>query len=128
MGGPSADCHFAVGVVAYSDDVAAALKSWRNAHDVAQTDLADQMGVVPSVLSDYESGRRENPGIDFVARYVEAVEEVAAPESDVSDEDATDGPPYSLRSGSSPRGHAPNGLRPDIRESVEALLSGFKRD
>jgi len=53
-----------------------ALKSWRERLSIRQVDLAKIMGVSPSVLSDYESGRRPSPGISFVRRYIEALIEL----------------------------------------------------
>ncbi len=53
-----------------------ALKSWRERLSIRQVDLAKIMGVSPSVLSDYESGRRPSPGINFVRRYIEALIEL----------------------------------------------------
>tara|TARA_B100002003_G_C14066583_1_gene513261 strand:+ start:60 stop:782 length:723 start_codon:yes stop_codon:yes gene_type:complete len=50
-----------------------ALKSWRERLSIRQIDLARIMDVSPSVLSDYESGRRPSPGISFVRRYIEAL-------------------------------------------------------
>jgi putative transcriptional regulator len=35
--------------------------------------LAREMGLSPSVLSDYESGRRASPGVGFIKRYVYAL-------------------------------------------------------
>jgi putative transcriptional regulator len=61
------------GEVALSDDPGATLRKWRTDFEVAQTDLADELGVSPSVVSDYESGRRENPGIGVVRRLVVAL-------------------------------------------------------
>ncbi len=50
-----------------------ALKSWRKKLSIKQVDLAKVMKISPSVLSDYESGRRPSPGIAFVKRYIEAL-------------------------------------------------------
>jgi putative transcriptional regulator len=61
------------GEVTLSDDPGATLKKWRMDFEIAQTDLADALGVSPSVVSDYESGRRENPGIGIVERSVTAL-------------------------------------------------------
>jgi putative transcriptional regulator len=61
------------GEVALSDDPGATLRKWRNDFDVSQTALADEVGVSSSVISDYESGRRENPGIAVVRRFVEGL-------------------------------------------------------
>ncbi|HXQ92823.1 MAG TPA: helix-turn-helix domain-containing protein, partial [Nitrososphaerales archaeon] len=40
---------------------------------VKQAILAREMGLSPSVLSDYESGRRASPGVGFIKRYVNAL-------------------------------------------------------
>lgn len=61
------------GEVALSDDPGATLRKWRTDFDVSQTALADEVGVSSSVISDYESGRRENPGIAVVRRFVEGL-------------------------------------------------------
>lgn len=64
------------GDVTLSDDPGATLRKWRTDFDIAQTDLADALEVSPSVISDYESGRRESPGIRVVRRLVEALIEI----------------------------------------------------
>lgn len=61
------------GEVTLSEDPGATLKKWRTDFEVSQTDLADALSVSPSVVSDYESGRRENPGIQVVRRVVTAL-------------------------------------------------------
>ena len=61
------------GEVALSADPGATLRKWRTDFDVAQTELADRLDVSPSVVSDYESGRRDNPGIGVVRRLVVAL-------------------------------------------------------
>ena len=61
------------GEVALSDDPGGTLRKWRTDFEVAQTELAEELSVSPSVVSDYESGRRENPGIGVVKRIVEAL-------------------------------------------------------
>jgi len=61
------------GEVALSEDPGATIRKWRTDFEVAQTDLADELGVSPSVVSDYESGRRDNPGIGVVRRVVGAL-------------------------------------------------------
>ena len=49
------------------------LKIWRKRLKIKQINLAQKMKISPSVLSDYESGRRHSPGIIFVKRYIEAL-------------------------------------------------------
>ncbi len=61
------------GEVTLSEEPGATLRKWRTDFEVAQTALAEELGVSPSVVSDYESGRRENPGVGVVRRTVDAV-------------------------------------------------------
>ncbi|WP_435175326.1 helix-turn-helix domain-containing protein [Halorussus sp. AFM4] len=61
------------GEITLSDDPGATLRKWRTDFGVSQTDLADQLDVSSSVVSDYESGRRASPGIGVVARVVTAL-------------------------------------------------------
>ncbi|GAA0228867.1 helix-turn-helix domain-containing protein [Haladaptatus pallidirubidus] len=61
------------GEITLSDDPGATLRKWRTDFDVSQTALADHLEVSSSVISDYESGRRENPGIGVVRRTVTAL-------------------------------------------------------
>jgi putative transcriptional regulator len=48
------------------------LRKWRNIFGISQTDLARELSLSPSVISDYESGRRRSPGIQTVKRVIEA--------------------------------------------------------
>jgi putative transcriptional regulator len=61
------------GEITLSDDPGATLRKWRTDFDVSQTRLADRLEVSSSVISDYESGRRESPGIGVVSRMVEGL-------------------------------------------------------
>jgi Predicted transcriptional regulator len=61
------------GEVTLSDDPGATLRKWRTDFDVSQTDLAEELSVSSSVVSDYESGRRESPGIGVIRRMVSAL-------------------------------------------------------
>jgi len=51
------------------------LRRWRETFQASQVQVARKMGVSPSVVSDYEKGRR-TPGVQFVRRYVEALLEI----------------------------------------------------
>jgi len=61
------------GEVALSDEAGATLRKWRTDFEVTQTELAAQLDISSSVISDYESGRRDNPGVDVVRRLVEGL-------------------------------------------------------
>jgi putative transcriptional regulator len=61
------------GDVVASADPGRALKAWREKLGVKQVQLARSLKLSPSVLSDYESGRRPSPGVLFVKKYIEAL-------------------------------------------------------
>ena len=61
------------GEVVASPDPGRALRSWRDKLAIKQVALARELKFSASVLSDYESGRRPSPGVQFVRRYVEAL-------------------------------------------------------
>lgn len=66
------------GNVVASRDPGRAMKSWRAKLGIKQVNLARQLRMSPSVLSDYESGRRPSPGVQFVRKYVEALVQLDA--------------------------------------------------
>ncbi len=61
------------GEITLSPEPGATLRKWRKNFEVAQNDLAHFMGISPSVISDYESGRRRSPGTLIVSKIVEAI-------------------------------------------------------
>jgi transcriptional regulator with XRE-family HTH domain len=74
------------GSVVASPDPGQALKAWREKLGIRQVALAKEMKISPSVLSDYESGRRPSPGVQFVRKYVDALvvlDQVDIPETGV---------------------------------------------
>lgn len=48
------------------------MRKWRNIFNISQTDLAKYLNLSPSVISDYESGRRKSPGIRTVKKVIDA--------------------------------------------------------
>jgi putative transcriptional regulator len=52
------------------------LQKWRQDFEISQVTLANELGHTPSVVSDYESGRRESPGIPVVRRMINALLEI----------------------------------------------------
>lgn len=60
------------GDITLSDDPGAAFKRWRERFGLNQTALAKVMRISPSVISDYEAGRRKSPGAATIKRVVEA--------------------------------------------------------
>lgn len=52
------------------------IRKWREIFDISQTELAKFLGISPSVISDYEAGRRRSPGIQNIKRLVKAFFEI----------------------------------------------------
>jgi putative transcriptional regulator len=61
------------GDVVVSENPGDSMRKWRERIAVRQAILAKEMGLSPSVLSDYESGRRASPGVGFIKKYVMAL-------------------------------------------------------
>jgi len=61
------------GDIILSDEPGKVMRKWRERFQVSQKDLAEYLGVSPSVISDYESGRRTSPRIRTIKRMVEAL-------------------------------------------------------
>jgi putative transcriptional regulator len=61
------------GNVVASSDPGKAMRAWRERLSIKQVTLAGALGISASVLSDYESGRRPSPGVQFVKKYIEAL-------------------------------------------------------
>lgn len=52
------------------------MKKWRVLFGLKQSDVARKMSISPSVLSDYEKGKRRSPGIGFVRRFIRSIIEL----------------------------------------------------
>lgn len=52
------------------------IRKWRGVFNINQTELANYLSLSPSVISDYESGRRKSPGIQTIKKIVEAFIEI----------------------------------------------------
>ena len=61
------------GEITLSEQPGAAIKRWREMFRISQRELAQRLEVGPSVISDYESGRRKSPGTAMIRRIVEAL-------------------------------------------------------
>jgi putative transcriptional regulator len=61
------------GEITLSQNPGETIKKWRKSFEVSQIDLANAIGVSPSVISDYESGRRKSPGTTIICKIVEAM-------------------------------------------------------
>ena len=60
------------GEIILSSDPGKTLRKWREILNTTQTRLAKKLGISPSVISDYENGRRI-PGTRFIRRFVLAL-------------------------------------------------------
>jgi len=61
------------GEIALSEEPGKTIRKWREQFKVSQQDLARHLEVSPSVISDYEAGRRKSPGIVTVRKIVDAL-------------------------------------------------------
>jgi len=58
------------GDIIFAENPGRTLKKWRQIFEVTQKDLATELDVSPSVISDYESDRRKSPGVNFVKKVI----------------------------------------------------------
>ncbi|MFH1054492.1 MAG: helix-turn-helix domain-containing protein [Candidatus Altiarchaeota archaeon] len=61
------------GEITLANNAAESMRKWREVFGIKQTELSKRLKVSPSVISDYESGRRQSPGTHFVKRFVETL-------------------------------------------------------
>ena len=64
------------GEIAMSDSPGATIKKWREEFGISQQDLSRKMGISPSMISDYESGRRRFPRTLTVRKIVDSIIEI----------------------------------------------------
>jgi len=61
------------GEIVLSNEAGKTIQKWRTIFKIPQRTLAEAMGVMPSVISDYENGRRKSPGIKVIKRVVDGM-------------------------------------------------------
>jgi putative transcriptional regulator len=61
------------GEIALSESPGSTMKKWRELFGVTQIELARQIKISTSTISDYESNRRQSPGVGVIRRFVEAL-------------------------------------------------------
>jgi putative transcriptional regulator len=61
------------GEITLSPNPGETIRKWRRNFGITQTDLSNHLGISPSVISDYESGRRRSPGIMIVSKLIDAL-------------------------------------------------------
>lgn len=64
------------GEITISEDPGAAIRKWREEFGVSKHELATYLNISPSVISDYESGRRKSPGVSSIRKIVNALIEI----------------------------------------------------
>ena len=58
------------------------IRKWREIFKISQTELARFLNLSPSVICDYESGRRKSPGIQNIKKFVKAFLEIDEKKND----------------------------------------------
>jgi putative transcriptional regulator len=61
------------GEITLSSEPGQTIRKWRKLFSISQKDLSGELEVSPSVISDYEAGRRKSPGIGTIKRIVQAL-------------------------------------------------------
>jgi len=61
------------GEIVLSGDTGRTMRKWREEFHLSQLQVARELHISASVISDYESGRRHSPGSALIKRYVEAI-------------------------------------------------------
>ena len=60
------------GEICLSEEPGKTIRKWREQFSISQQELSKHLGVSPSVISDYEAGRRRSPGIATIRKIVDA--------------------------------------------------------
>jgi len=66
------------GEIVLSSNPGVTMRKWRTLLQVSQVEVAEVLDCSPSVISDYETGRRRSPGSGFIRRFVEALLKIDA--------------------------------------------------
>jgi putative transcriptional regulator len=61
------------GEIALSEGPGKTMKKWREKFQVPQKELAVHLEISPSVISDYESGRRSSPRVETIRKFVDSL-------------------------------------------------------
>lgn len=61
------------GEITLSANPGSTIKKWRSTFEISQQDLARHLKLSPSVISDYEGGRRRSPRVDSIRRIVQGL-------------------------------------------------------
>jgi putative transcriptional regulator len=61
------------GEITLAENPGRIMRKWREQFGVAQHELANHLGISPSVISDYESGRRKSPRVETIRKFAESL-------------------------------------------------------
>lgn len=61
------------GEITLAENPGRVMRKWREQFGVAQHALAKQLSISPSVISDYESGRRKSPRVETIRKFAESL-------------------------------------------------------
>lgn len=64
------------GEITMSDNPGKTIKKWREEFRISQLELSEYLKITPSVISDYEKGRRKSPGVASIRKIVNALIEI----------------------------------------------------
>lgn len=59
-----------IGEIILSSEPGEIMRRWREIFGITQLEISEKMGISPSVISDYEGGRRRSPGALFIKKFV----------------------------------------------------------
>jgi len=59
--------------ITLSDNPGTIIRKWRNTFNITQNDLAFEIQTTSSVISDYENGRRQSPGVGIIRKIIEGL-------------------------------------------------------
>jgi putative transcriptional regulator len=61
------------GEITLAENPGRVMRKWREQFSVAQHEVALQLKISPSVISDYESGRRKSPRVETIRKFAESL-------------------------------------------------------
>ena len=61
------------GEIIVSNNPGEIMRRWREVFGITQLEISEKLEISPSVISDYEGGRRKNPGATFIRRFVQSL-------------------------------------------------------
>lgn len=64
------------GEIVLSENPGKTLEKWRSTFEISQQELARFLKISPSIISDYESGRRKSPGVKSIKKIIDGLIEI----------------------------------------------------